>query len=84
VPSELLLVYLRLPLIAEILDLHCSASMYPSISTNDLLHIPFRKPSDRVVEEIKTKVDQARAARREARRLLDDAKRMVERAVLES
>lgn len=83
VPSELLLVYLRLPLIAEILDLHCSASMYPSISTNDLLHIPFRKPSDAAVEAIKTMVHQSRAARAESRRLLNDAKKMVEKAVLE-
>lgn len=75
--------YLRLPLIAEILDLYCSASMYPSISTNDLLRIPFRKPSDAAVDAIKTMVDQSRAARTESRRLLDDAKKIVEKAVLE-
>ena len=36
VESEVLLVYLRLPVICEILDLHTTASMYPAISTEDL------------------------------------------------
>ncbi|MGA7933059.1 MAG: hypothetical protein WCA35_05890 [Kovacikia sp.] len=35
VQPEVLLVYLRLPIICEILDLHTTASMYPAISTNE-------------------------------------------------
>lgn len=84
VPAELLLVYLRLPIIAEILDLHCAASMYPAISSGDLPDIPFCCPSDSAVEDIKAKVQQSRSAREESRRLLDKAKMMVEDFVLAS
>ena len=33
IAPELLLVYLRLPLVCELLDLYTTASMYPAIST---------------------------------------------------
>ena len=35
IEPELLLVYLRLPLVCELLDLHTTASMYPAISTTE-------------------------------------------------
>jgi hypothetical protein len=37
---EVLLVYLRFSVVCEILDFHTTASMYPAISTEDLLNIP--------------------------------------------
>jgi type I restriction enzyme M protein len=41
---EVLLVYLRLPVVCEILNLHTTASMYPAISIDDLLNIPITLP----------------------------------------
>ena len=35
IEPELLLVYLRLPLVCELMDLHTTASMYPAISTTE-------------------------------------------------
>jgi len=80
---ELLLTYLRLPLVAELLDLHTTASMYPAISTTDLLRIPISLPEAKVRAEIVAKVRESFAARHEAQRLLDEAKAMVEDAILE-
>jgi restriction endonuclease S subunit len=40
IEPEVLLTYLRLPIICEILDLHTTASMYPAISVDRLLRIP--------------------------------------------
>ena len=81
-PAELLLVYLRLPIIAEILDLHTTASMYPAISTTNLLKVPFLAPSDNAVRTITEKIQESRATRQESQRLLADAKRMVEEMIL--
>ncbi len=39
VEPEVLLVYFRSPIVCKILDLHTTASMYPAISTEDLLSI---------------------------------------------
>jgi len=83
VEPELLLTYLRLPLVAELLDLYTTASMYPAISTTDLLRIPFRLPNVEACMEIVTKVRESIAARAESLRLLDEAKRTVEAAILE-
>lgn len=82
IEAEVLLTYLRLPLIAELLDLHTTASMYPAISTTDLLRIPFKMPNDTVRGEVVDLVRGSFKTRNESRRLLDDAKRMVEEAVL--
>jgi restriction endonuclease S subunit len=82
IAPELLLVYLRLPLICELLDLHTTASMYPAISTADLMTIPIALPDAETQAAIAGKVRESFAARRAARRLLDEAKRMVEDAIL--
>lgn len=82
VAPELLLVYLRLPLVCELLDLHTTASMYPAISTADLMEIPISLPDKRTRAKIAAKVKESFAARREARRLLDEAKALVEDAIL--
>lgn len=80
--SELLLVYLRLPLVCELLDLHTTASMYPAISTADLMKIPIALPDDTARKEIVAMVRESFDAHRDARRLLDEAKAMVEQAIL--
>ena len=82
IEPEVLLTYLRLPLICEILDLHTTASMYPAISTARLMQIPIAVPVHSVRNEIVSKVRSAFAARAEARRLLNHAKALVERLVL--
>jgi len=81
IEPELLLTYLRLPLVAELLDLHTTASMYPAISTADFLRIPFRLPDPQVRAKIVAKVRESFAARAESLRLLDEAKRVVEEAI---
>ena len=82
IEPELLLTYLRLPLVAELLDLHTTASMYPAISTADLLRIPFRLPDAQACAKIVAKVRESFAARAESLRLLDEAKRTVEAAIM--
>ncbi|MBI3090279.1 MAG: hypothetical protein HYY96_06385 [Candidatus Tectomicrobia bacterium] len=79
---ELLLLYLRLPLVCEVLDVHTTASMYPAISTPDLMRIPIALPYDATRRKIVANVRESIAARREAQRLLDEAKRVVEEAIL--
>lgn len=84
VEPELLLIYLRLPLVAELLDLHTTASMYPAISTTNLLRIPWREPAPEARARVVAKIRESSAARREASRLLDKAKRAVELVIEES
>ena len=81
IEPELLLTYLRLPLICELFDLHTTASMYPAISTTDLLRMPIRLPGSKERKTITQQVRQSIAARREASRLLDTAERAVEIAI---
>lgn len=82
VEPELLLAYLRLPLICELLGLHTTASMYPAISTADLMRIPISIPNAATRKKIVAKVRDSLDARRKARRLLHEAKAMVEREIL--
>lgn len=53
IDPELLLVYLRLPLVCELLDLHTTASMYPAISTTELMKIPISLPDDATRQQIR-------------------------------
>jgi hypothetical protein len=82
IEPELLLAYLRLPLVCELLDLHTTASMYPAISTADLMKIPVSLPDKATRAKIVAKVKESFAARREARQLLGEAKALVENAIL--
>ncbi len=81
VTPEVLLTYLRLPLICELMDLHTSASMYPAISESDLLNLPFAPPDQRTADAVKDSVVRSRAAKARAAALLDAAKRAVEIAI---
>jgi hypothetical protein len=84
IAPELLFAYLRLPIFCEILDLFTTASMYPAISTTDLLQMPFALPSDEgVCQEIVSLVQLSRKARHEASQLIDSAKHQVENLIQE-
>lgn len=68
----------------ELMDLHTTASMYPAISTGDLMRLPFLLPDEETIKKVKRQIRAARAARREAHGLLDRAKRAVEMAIEKS
>lgn len=78
VAPEVLTVYLRLPLICEILDLYTTATMYPTVTEADVLGLPFPQLSAAVQAEIVRLVQAGFAARQRATELLDEAKRRVE------
>lgn len=84
VASEVLLTYLRHPLVCELMDLHTSASLYPAISETDLLRLPFPEINDATSKRIIAAVNSAHAARHRARELLEAAKRAVEIAIEQS
>ena len=75
--------YLRLPIICEIMDLYTSASMYPAILTTELLNLPVALPSNDVWRRVVRLVRESQETRREAHHLLEEAKRRVEAMVLE-
>jgi type I restriction enzyme M protein len=81
IEPEVLLVYLRSPIVCEILDLHTTASMYPAISTEDLLNIPITLPKESTRQKITEKVRASRKAREQSKQLLEIAKTGVERAI---
>ncbi|MBE9080197.1 N-6 DNA methylase [Romeria aff. gracilis LEGE 07310] len=81
IEPEVLLVYLRSPIVYEILDLHTTASMYPAISTEDLLNIPITLPKETTRQKIAEKVRESRKAREQSKQLLEIAKTGVERAI---
>lgn len=82
ISGEVLLTYLRLPLVCELMDLHTSATMYPAISESDLLALPI--PAIAPSVQVQDAVRQSAHARQRATRLLDAAKRAVEIAIEDS
>lgn len=82
IEPEVLLTYLRLPLICDILDLHTTASMYPAIPVDRLMHLPIVVPDRNVRDIIVASVQRAMAARREAERLLERAKTRVQDLIM--
>ena len=83
IPSELLLLYLRLPIICELMDLHTTASMYPAISVTSILALPFLSPSDTATKKILKLVQKAGILRRSAHALLASVGAAVELAMEE-
>lgn len=81
IAAETLLVYLRLPAICELMDLHTSASLYPAISERDLLGLPIPKIPVTVQKKIGELVQQSFALKVQSERLLEAAKRAVEIAI---
>ena len=84
ISGEVLLVYLRLPLVCELMDLHTSATMYPAISEADLLALPIPSIASDIQQQVQQAVRKAAGARQRATQLLDAAKRAVEIAIEDS
>jgi type I restriction enzyme, S subunit len=84
ISGEVLLTYLRLPIVCELMDLHTSATMYPAISEADLLGLPIPAIDDMTQCAIQKSVRDAAGSREKATHLLDAAKRAVEIAIEDS
>ena len=84
ISGEVLLTYLRLPLVCELMDLQTSATMYPAIAEADLLALPSPAIAPAVQAQVQSALRQAAQARQRAARLLDAAKRAVEIAIEDS
>ena len=65
---------MRSPIVCEILDLHTTASMYPSISTDTLMSIPISLPKESTRQQITEKVRASRKAQEQSKQLLGIAK----------
>jgi type I restriction enzyme, S subunit len=81
ISGEVLLTYLRLPLVCELMDLHTNATMYPAIAESDLRALPIPAIAPAVQNKVRDAVRQAAQAGQCATRLLDAAKRAVETAI---
>ena len=81
ITPEVLLTYLRLPVICELLDLYASASMYPAITDADIFNLPLPLITDAVGEYVRRNVIAANVAKADASHLLETAKRAVETAI---
>jgi hypothetical protein len=81
IAPELLLTFLRLPVICELLDLYASASMYPAVTEAHILGLPFPEIDAAVETQVVANVREAREAKRQAAQLLEAAKRAVEIAI---
>lgn len=81
IAPEVLLTYLRLPVICELLDLLASASMYPAITDADIFNLPLPHITDAVVDQVTHNVIAAKAKKIRAVNMLEVAKRAVEIAI---
>lgn len=81
IAPEVLLTYLRLPVLCELLDLYASASMYPAITDADIFNLPLPYIDDLVAAQVIQNVQVANSAKARAVALLEVAKRAVEVAV---
>lgn len=81
IAPEVLLTYLRLPVICELLDLYASASMYPAITDADIFNLPLPHIPDAVADQVTQSVIAARTAKTCAANRLEAAKRAVEIAI---
>lgn len=81
IAPEVLLTYLRLPVICELLDLYASASMYPAITDADIFNLPLPHIPNAVVDQVTQNVIAAKAAKARATNMLKAAKRAVEIAI---
>lgn len=84
ISGEVLLTYLRLPLVCELMDLHTSATMYPAISESDLMALPIPAIPAVVQGKVQEAVRQSAQARLRATMLLEAARRAVETAIEDS
>ena len=81
IAPELLMAYLRLPVICELLDLYASASMYPAISDAHIFGLPIPEIDAAVELQIVGQVHATKATKAQVGTLLETAKRAVEIAL---
>lgn len=81
IAPELLLTFLRLPVICELLDLYASASMYPAITDAHIFSLPLPQIDASVEVKVVANICEAREAKAQAAQLLETAKRAVEIAI---
>lgn len=81
IAPELLLTFLRLPVICELLDLYASASMYPAVTEAHILGLPFPEIDAAVQGQVVANIREVREAKEQVARLLEAAKRAVEIAI---
>lgn len=81
IAPELLLTFLRLPVICELLDLYASASMYPAVTEAHILGLPFPEIDTAVETQVVANISEVRAVKSQATHLLEAAKRAVEIAL---
>ena len=81
IAPDLLLTYLRLPVICELLDLYSSASMYPAIRDVDIFSLPIPEINAATESRIVQNMCTARNAWTDGARLLKTAKCVVETAI---
>lgn len=81
IEPEVLLTYLRLPIICEILDLNTTASMYPTIPLDRLMRLPIVVPDKRTRTAVVSKVRDAMRARERGLELLEQAKGLIDKAI---
>ena len=83
ISPDVLLTYLRLPVICELLDLYASASMYPAIDDAHIYSLPIPETDVTTEAGIVKDMRDARTAAMDSTRLLETAKRAVEIAIEE-
>lgn len=81
VSPELLMTYLRLPLVCELMHLFATASMYPALSEADLLALPMPHVKEEVDSKVQQLVRESARQLEHSERLLEAAKRAVEIAI---
>ena len=81
IAPELLLTFLRLPVICELLDLYASASMYPAVTEAHILGLPFPEIDAAIETKVVDSIHGARKAKGLAVQLLKSAKQAVEVAI---
>lgn len=81
IAPELLLTFLRMPVICELLDLYASASMYPAITDAHIFSLPFPQIDVAMEAQVVANIRDARQAKAKAAQLLEAAKRAVEIAI---
>lgn len=78
IEPEVLLTYLRVPVISEIIAVHQTGTILTSVPVDRLMRIPIIVPDTRTRKAVVAKVQEAMTARAEAARLLEQAKTTVE------
>jgi type I restriction enzyme S subunit len=78
IEPEVLLTYLRVPIISEIIALHQTGTILSSVPVDRLMRIPIIVPDTKTRKAVVAKVQEAMTARAEASRLLEQAKKTVE------